>query len=182
MMDKESLETYKFIKDNQKLFDEVQEKYGSAIDSTKDQYTILNYKKIFADICDYLEGYLNYNEKGEDKYGNKIISSTANFYDSIFTDKGKYRCIMTLSDMPDISEDYLAGTKELQDLLLKMNKYDDELKSMQILTNNEYRRISKVFSDDVNIWKWLIGYPHYTPSTELRQKFKDKSTPVMHEK
>ena len=181
MIEKENLETFLFIKNNREIFDDMQDKYSRTIDTRKKLYTILNYKKIFDDICEYLDGYMQYEDSDEDKYGDKVIASTVKFYDAIFRDE-KYRRDMTLPDMIDIAKEYLRGTKKLQDMLIKMNSDDDKFKQMQVLTDNEYRRISKVFKDDVAIWKWQSDVPGLTANTELRQKFRDKSTPVMHEK
>lgn len=180
MISKDNLETYKFVKANTDMFDDIQEQYGKHRDPRNKQYTMLNYKRILADICDYLEGYMEYNDSKTDKYSNKVIGATAKFYDSIFREK-RYRMVMVLPDFVDISEDFLEGTKELQELLLNMNKYDNELQSIQIMTNNQYRRIAKVFKDDCKLWRWQMGVTG-EPDTTLRQHFKDKSTPVMHEK
>lgn len=180
MIEKENLETFLFVKNNREIFDDMQDKYSRTIDTRKKLYTILNYKKIFDDICEYLDGYIQYEDSDEDKYGDKVIASTVKFYDAIFRDE-KYRRDMTLSDMTEITKEYLQGTKRLQDILISMND-NDEFRQMQVLTDNEYRRIAKVFRDDIAIWKWQSGFPGFIATTELRQKFRDKSTPVMHEK
>ena len=181
MIEKENLETYMFVKQNREIFDDIQDKYSSVTDQRKKLYTILNYGKILDDIYEYVDGYIKYEESDDDKYGDKVIASTAKFYDAVFREQ-KYRTTMTLPDMPDIAKEFLRGTKKLQNILLQMNECGDDLKQMQVLTDNEYRRISKVFKDDINIWKWQSGLPGYITTTELRQKFRDKSTPVMHEK
>ena len=180
-MRKEDLETYQFVTNNKKLFDEIQDKYDNAIDVTHKRYTILNYRRILNDLCDYIEGYIEYKDSDSDKYGNKVLASTAKFYDSIFYDK-RYRTIITLPDMPSITEDYLEGTKDLQELMLRVDSDTDELHAMILMTNNMYRKLSKVFKDDLEIWMWLAKIKNHDASSELRQKFKDKSTPVMHEK
>ena len=180
MYTREELETWKFIKTNKELFDEIQDKYDKTV-SNNDRFIILNYKKILNDICDYLEGYLDYNKSEDDRYGNKVLASTAKFYDSIFFDK-RYKMQIQLEDFPSITEDFLEGTKELQDIILKVDKYDNELHGMMIMTNNQYRKISKVFHDDMELYLWLAGFPNKIAPTDLRQKYKDKSTPVMHKK
>ena len=178
---KEDLETYKFIKMHEDLFMDTQDKYKYSISRNTKMYTILNYKKIFEDMCEYLEGYLDYYNSDDDKYENKVISSTAKYYDSFFTDK-KYRMDFVLHDIYDIKKDFLEGTKDLQEVLLKLSANEGELHSMTILTNNQYGRLSKVFNDDMQIWKMLIDTPAYHPTAEDRRKFSNPNTPCIHEK
>lgn len=178
---KEDLETYQFVKMHADLFEDIQDKYKYTIDRGTKIYTILDYKKILDDICEYLEGYMDYNDSDEDKYGNKIISSTAKFYDTMFTDK-KYRCDFVLHDIDDVKKDFLEGTKKLQDILLKLSHNEGELHAMTVLTNNQYAKLSKVFKDDMKIWRMLVGVPGYTPTSEDRRRFNMKSTPCIHEK
>jgi hypothetical protein len=183
-MKKEDLETYKFVKANKILFDDVQKESDRVSNAPKSEiYTILNYRRIIGDLCDYLEGYMDYADSDNNKkYGNTILAKTAKFYDSMFYDK-RYRMKFTLPDFVDVSEDYLERTKELQDLMLKIDNIDDELHAMLIMTNNQYRKLSKVFKDDIQIWMWLSGIRnHENPPTDLRQKFLNKSTPCIHKK
>lgn len=182
-MRKEDMETYKFVKANRLLFDEVQKEYDRVKDAPKSEiYTILNYRRIIGDLCDYLEGYLDYNENQDGKYGNTVLAKTAKFYDSMFNES-KYRMKFVLPDFPDISEEYLERTKELQDIMSKIGNIDNELQAMLIMTNNQYRKIGKVFHDDMQIWMWLSGLRgHENPPTDLRQKFLNKTTPCIHKK
>ena len=177
----QDLETYAFVKANADLFRDMQDKYKYTVTKSTKIYTILNYKRILNDMADYLEGYEDYYKSDDDKYKSKVISSTAKFYDSIFTDK-KYRRDVILADIPEISEEFLEGTKELQDVMKKFTAREGEIYSMAVLTNNQYRKLSKVFKDDIAIWKMLKNYPGYTPSSDIKDKFYDRNTPCMHEK
>ena len=183
-MKKEELSTYQFVIVNADLFDQVQKANHNTKSVHDVEYTILNYSKIINDICEYLDGYVEYN-KGEDKkYSAKILATTAKFYDAIF-ESHKYRKTITLPDMKQLEADFLEGTKRLQDILVKMNDKDDELQAMLIMTNNQYRKLSKVFHDDMRIWLWLVTSNSYNPynlDAATRAKFNDKSTPVMHKK
>lgn len=179
-MKKEDMETYKFVKMNRTLFEDVQAKYDNPI-NTNQKYTILNYRRILNDLCDYLEGYIDYCESDKRTYGNnQVLAKTAKFYDSMFRDK-KYRTEITLGDFSDLCEDYLEGTKDLQNMLVSIEQKDNELHAMVIMTNNQYRKIAKVFHDDYELWFWLRTGKR-EPSAKLRGDYKNKSTPVMHKK
>ena len=178
---REDLETYQFVKKHEDLFTKTQDKYKYSIDNDTQLYTILNYKKIFADMCEYLEGYIEYHDSDDDTYGGKVVSSTTKFYDSFFTDK-KYRCDFVLHDINDVKKEFLQGTKDLQEVLMKLAAHEGELHTMTVISNNQYGRISKVFNDDMNIWKMLVGMWGYTPTAEDRRRFSNRSTPCIHEK
>lgn len=178
-MKKENTATYKFVLDEKELFEEVQ-KANSKSHGSGAEYTILNYKKILDDMCEYLEGYLEYAEKDGKKYSSKVLATTAKFYDAIFDSK-KYRRTITFSDMSDVTHDYLESTKKLQDLLVKIDEDDHtELHAMFVMTNNQYNKIARVFKDDMMIYLWLTT--GYNISSDLRQKYLNKDTPVMHRK
>lgn len=180
MMKKEEMETFKFVKTNQALFDDVQRKYDNPYDANK-EYTIINYRRFLNDMCDYLEGYLDYCESNTRKYGNnQILAKSAKFYDSMFHDK-RYRTTITLGDFSDITEDFLEGTRDLQEILVRVEQKDEELHAMVVMTNNQYRKLSRVFHDDHELWFWLRTGKR-EPSAKLRQDYKNKSTPVMHKK
>jgi len=181
MFKPEELETQVFVKANADLFRDMQDKYRYSVDKSKTIYSILNYGKILNDMADYLEGYIDYYKSDDDQYKNKVVSSTAKYFDSVFIDK-RYRREVVLSDMPEISEEFLEGTKEVQDVMKIIAAREGELHTMAILANNQYKRISKVFKDDMNIWKMLKNMPGYASASDLREKFRDKTTPCMHEK
>lgn len=180
-MDKEDLSTYSFIKNNTDIFTAAQDKYKYTINRSDKIYTILDYGKIFDDICDYIEGYIDYANSDDDKYDNKVISSTYKFYDSIFSDE-KYRMDFVLYEFPDIQKEFLEGTKDLQDVLMKLEDDEADSRSMTVITNNLYNRLAKVFKDDYSIWKMLIKLPTYDPTDEDRRRYTDKHTPCIHEK
>lgn len=183
-MRKEETATFQFVRDEKKLFDEVQRANSNPRGEYNISYTILNYKKIIADMCEYLEGYLEYTVKDNNAYSAKLLSTTAKFYDAIF-DSNRYRMTMGLPDFRDIQRDFLIETKKLQDIMCRVDDHDDELHAMMIMTNNQYRKISRVFHDDMKIWMWLITSDssfQYSIDADLRNKFNDKNTPVMHKK
>ena len=183
-MKKEETATYQFVNTEKNLFDEVQRANKNSRSEYDVTYSILNYKKILADMCEYLEGYCEYYEKQSGQYSAKLLSTTAKFYDAIF-DSNKYRTDMTLTEMHEIERDFLIETKKLQDIMTRVQDNDSELEAMMIMTNNQYKKISRVFRDDCRIWLWLVTSESYKPyqlDVETRNKFNDKSTPVMHKK
>lgn len=183
-MRKEETATYQFVNTEKNLFDEVQRANKNSRSEYDVIYSILNYKKILADMSEFLEGYLDYAKKNSGEYSAKLLSNTAKFYDAIF-ESNKYRTDITLSEMYDVERDFLIETKKLQDIMTHVDDVDDELHAMMIMTNNQYRKISRVFKDDCRIWLWLATSNSSTPymlDVETRNKFNDKSTPVMHKK
>jgi hypothetical protein len=183
-MKREETAVYEYIKANKDLFDQVQSANQHPKRMYDVEYTILNYKSILTDICDYMEGYLEYNANRDRKYASRLLATTAKFYDATFESK-KYRMTMGLPDMPDIQYDFLVQSKKLQDIMVKVNDVEDELHAMLLLTNNQYRKLSRVFSDDMKIWLWLSSSDTLHPTSidsDLRNKFHDKNTPVMHPK
>lgn len=178
MMRKEDMETYKFVKVNRALFEDVQARYDNPIDGSQ-EYSIINYRRFLNDLCDYLEGYLEYVDSDKHSYGNnQILVKTAKFYDSMFNDR-KYRTKITLGQFSDVAEDFLEGTKDLQDLLVTVEQKDTELHAMVVMANNQYRKLSKVFHDDHELWFWLRTGKR-KPNSKLLQDYHNKNTPVMH--
>lgn len=91
--------------------------------------------------------------------------------------------------MKDINESFLVQTKRLQSLLEDYSEYEDitmEGKALLKMTDNQYRKLSKVYRDDMQIYLWLITYKNpdssFNISDKLYEDFKDKTTPVMHKK
>lgn len=179
-MKREDTATYKFVLDEKELFEDVQKANSKYSKGSDYEYSMLNYKKIIDDMCEYLEGYLEYDKGDDKKYSSKVLATTAKFYDAIFDSK-KYRQTITFSDMTNITHDYLEATKKLQDIMVQVDDDDKtELHAMMIMTNNQYNKIARVFKDDMMIYLWLaIGY---NISSDLRQKYLNKDTPVMHRK
>ena len=182
-MKKHDLETFKFVTDHRDLFEQIQKDYRNASKEHDVEYTMLDYKKILGDMCKYLEGYLEYKKGDSEEYAGKLLHTTAKFFDTMFTD-ANYRMRMTLSDMVDINKAFLEETKRLQDMLEKINDDGGEVRNMVQVYNNQFRRVGKVYRDDMNIYLWLSSsgskvYNHIIDA-DLRRKFYDPATPVMH--
>lgn len=174
-----------FVLQHKSLFEDVNKDYQNIDRKYDTQYTILDYEKIFNDMIEYVDGYVKYRESDNDKYDNKILSTTHKFYDSMFMDQ-KYRKTITLHEFKDINKMFLEKTKELQTLL---EKYTDdpaqsELCALCEMTDKQYRKVSKVYADDMQIYLHLISSNskvfNKSLSPELRKHYNDKSTPVMH--
>lgn len=176
-----------FILKNKTLFEDVAKDYENIDHKHDTKYSILNYDKILSEMIEYVKGYVKYSDTGDDKYSGKIISSTFGFYNNMFSDI-KYRTVITLHDFKSNTKSFLEKTKELQSLL---ETYSDdcgrtELCSLCAMTDKQYRKVSKVYADDMKIYLWLISSNSKIfkkdISPELKQHFHDKSTPVMHVK
>ena len=189
------LNTQLFVEKHRNMFEDVARQYDDVKDLNGPQkYSILNYGKILDMICEYMTGYINYKEKGNNEYSDKVLSQTIYLYNTMFTDK-KYRTKIELSQMTDINRSFLEGTKKLQTLLDEQTKLlqtkegpdAEELNKMIMLTNNQYGKLSKVYHDDMSIYLWLVSSKskikflnRYNIDSKLRVDFNDKHTPVMH--
>ena len=189
------LNTQLFVEKHRNMFEDVARQYDDVKDLNGPQkYSILNYGKILDMICEYMTGYINYKEKGNNEYSDKVLSQTIYLYNTMFTDK-KYRTKIELSQMTDINRSFLEGTKKLQTLLDEQTKLlqtkegpdAEELNKMIMLTNNQYGKLSNVYHDDMSIYLWLISSKskikflnRYNIDSKLRVDFNDKHTPVMH--
>ena len=188
MLTKDTLSMKSFVIENKGLFEEVAKEYKPATKYRESKYTQLNYKYILKEMVDFINGYIEYKEKGSQKYSGKVIGSAKSFYDAMFSNKNKYRKKITLPDMKDTYADFLRGTKEVQDLLeanIERASGDPEFRILLTMTDNQYRKISKVCRDDMQIYLWLstrdTSFEYHIPA-KLRADFVDDNTPVIHPK
>lgn len=153
-------------------------------------YSVMDYGKILHEMCTFLEGYCSYRDKGDDKYDEKLIPSTKTYYDKMFESQGssdsKYRKQMTLADMQTINEAYVTGTAQLNTIMESvMEKYPDtEAEAIVKMTGNQYKKVAKVYGDDMRLYLWLATKqsrvnPKCAPVKD-RVNFWDTNTPVMH--
>lgn len=181
----EDIATKSFVASAKDLFEQT----AKTVVRTKvvKKYTMLNYEDILDKMCEYIESYNEYKRDGDDKYRGKVLSITKTYYDSIFTDD-KYRKKLTLKEMSNVPGVFLKKTKALQTLLEKYcdkQDHDYELQQILIMTNNQYKKLSKVYRDDMEIFMWLatkdsnIVKEHTIPA-QMRLNFYDPSTPVIH--
>ena len=47
-------------------------------------YSSVDYGKILQSMCQFLEGYMEQRDANDDKYDDKVITSTCNFYNAMF--------------------------------------------------------------------------------------------------
>lgn len=189
MFDKNNISTRLFVIKYRNLFEDVAKDYTNMKDSDDVEYTILDYEKILSEMCDFIEGYVDYKKKGDNKYAGKILSTTINFYNTMFTDTKKYRHVIVLSDMKEITKTFLSLTNRLQKLIEDLSDASDtdrELYQLLKLSDNQYKKISKVYKDDLNIFLWLnlsnSKVYNNRPSLDIISAFHDESTPVIHRK
>ena len=175
----------KCVETDKNLFEDVASGYMNAKDIYKTQYTILDYGKILDDIISFVDGYDEYKKQDNKKYDGKVLSLTRNFYDKMFTEK-KYRKKINLEQFREVNLEYLNKTKKLQDIIenyLKDEHISNEMHSLLIITNNQYKKLSKVCRDDMKIFLWLTSSNSkfkFNISEDLRKQFSNKSAPVMH--
>lgn len=187
MLSTSTLATRKCIEDNRNLFEDVAKAHVDAKDMYKVEYSMLDYEKILDQLIEYINGYLSYSSADNKQYEGKVLTVTMNFYNTMFTDK-KYRRKMELWQMKEIGKKYLEKTKHLQTLMERYLNSDKEisaeLNSLLRMTDNQYKKISKVFKDDIKIYLWLSSsnskYFAYNIPETLRSQFADKRTPVIH--
>lgn len=178
--------TSKFVADNQNMFEKVAKEHERNKIKNNGDYTVLNYKQILTEMIKYVDGYKSYKKKGDDKYKSKVLDTTISFYNNMFTDT-KYRKRIMLNEFPELNKDFLVLTKELQSKLVQEideAKIDNELNQILLLTNNQYKKLSKVCKDDMDIFLWLLSIE--TPAVKhdipvsLKVAYNDKTTPVIH--
>lgn len=188
MLTKDGLSMKGFVVDNKDLFEQVARDYKYDTKHREKQYTQLNYRYILKEMVDFVNGYIEYKEKDSTKYAGKVLGTAKAFYDAMFTNKKKYRRKIRLPEIRDSYADFLRGTKELQNLLeanIERGNKDPEFHMLLTMTDNQYRKISKVCRDDMQIYLWLATENHtdqYHISGKLRADFVDDNTPVIHPK
>ena len=82
------LNTQLFVEKHRNMFEDVARQYDDVKDLNGPQKdSILNYGKILDMICEYMTGYINYKEKGNNEYSDNLLSQTTYLYNTMFTDK-----------------------------------------------------------------------------------------------
>lgn len=186
MLTEDTLSMKAFVVDNKDLFQQVAHEYKCDTKKRERQYTQLNYRYILKEMVDFVNGYIEYKEKDSSKYAGKVLGTAKSFYDGMFSNKKKYRRKLFLPEIKDTYADFLRGTKELQALLeanLNRGNIDPEFRMLLTMTDNQYRKISKVCRDDMQIYLWLATEDtsyEYHISGKLRADFVDSNTPVIH--
>lgn len=188
MITKENMSTKEFVLTNKKLFEDVAKEYSRPAPSGE-KYTQLNYDRILNDMCEYIDGYIKYKNNGEDKYKGKVLLTSRRFFDDMFSDHGKYRKTLQCTEIKDSFEAFLKGTKRFQDLMeqnLDYSEKDAEFANLLKLCDNQYRKVSRVCRDDMQIYLWIRTKDspiyRYDLSTKLRADYADEKTPVIHRK
>jgi hypothetical protein len=188
MLTKDSLSMKGFVVENKGLFEQVAKDYKYSTKYREKKYTQLNYGMILNEMVEFVNGYIEYKEKDSEKFRGKVLGTAKSFYDDMFTNKKKYRKKLYLPDIKNSYADFLRGTKNLQDLLEKnvdRAKADPEFDMLITMTDNQYRKLSKVCRDDMQIYLWLAtegSSYEYHISGKLRADFVDDHTPVLHPK
>ena len=154
MITAKELSTRKCVESNKSLFEDVANGFVDAKDMFQVKYEMLNYPLILDEMIQFVDGYVEYAKDNNKRYEGKVLTISRNFYDSMFRDKKKYRKKIDLSEFKDINRQYLEKTKQLQTVIEKYindnkdGKISNELNSLIILTNNQYKKIAKVHKSD----------------------------------
>lgn len=188
MLDKNNISTKEFVKNNKQLFEDVAKEYATPAPAGE-EYTQLDYERILNDMCSFIEGYVKYKTDGTDTYKGKVLLTSRRFFDDMFSDKGKYRKTLKCNQIKNSFEYFLKGTKRFQDLMEKNLDYsekDAEFANLLKLCDNQYRKVSKVCRDDMQIYLWIRTREstvyRYDLSVKLRADYADEKTPVIHKK
>ena len=186
MISVSELETRKCVSNNKNLFEDVAKSHDNTRDVYKTRYSVLDYEMILDQMIEFIDGYKQYEQKSDKKYEGKVLKISRNFYDKMFTEK-KYRKIITLDQYKDLNLGYLKKTKELQGIIesyIKDKDISGEMDSLIRLTNNQYKKLSKVCRDDMKIYLWLTTsnskFLAYHLDESTRSAFSNKTAPVMH--
>lgn len=153
-------------------------------------YSAMDYAKCITEMCQFMEGYINYRNSGDDTYKDKsVIGITKKFYDGMFTDtsdQSPYRHQMTLADMGSTNATFLECTQHLQTVLESVMDSCGDREAQQLVTmsTNQFKKLAKVYHDDMSLYMWLAnGNRHSNPVNipfKNRVDFRNVKTPVMH--
>lgn len=188
MLTIDTLAMKNFVVENKGLFEQVAKEYTYSNKYRERKYSQLNYGAILKEMVEFINGYIEYKSKGSTKYTGKVLGMSKSFYDSMFSNTKKYRKKLYLPDIRDSYAAFLRGTKELQALMeanIERAKSDPEFDMLLTMTDNQYRKLSKVCRDDMQIYLWLAtqdSIHEYHISAKLRADFVDDNTPVIHPK
>ena len=61
------------ISDNRNLFERVASQHSVSINNRYQKYTILNYKKILDELCEFIKGYVSYKGEDGETYRGKVL-------------------------------------------------------------------------------------------------------------
>ena len=156
MLTTDSLSMKDFVVENRGLFEQCAREYKYATKYREKQYTQLNYRFILKEMVDFINGYIEYKEKDSNKYSGKVLGTAKSFYDAMFENKKKYRKKLYLPEIKDSYADFLRGTKDLQTLMesnVDRANRDPEFRMLLTMTDNQYRKLSKVCRDDMQIYR-----------------------------
>lgn len=187
MLSISELSTRKCVENNRNLFEDVAKGFVNAKDMYRTEYSILNYEMILDQMIQFIDGYVEYANDNTKQYEGKVLAVTRNFFNSMFIDKKKYRKKINLDEFVEINKRYLEKTKQLQSIIeryLKDESISRELDSLLRLTDNQYKKIAKVYRDDMKIYLWLTSsnskFFAYHLDESTRSEFSNKNSPVMH--
>lgn len=175
-------EVREYIMKNRDIFEDVQKaRHENSGTSRVGEHSILNYPKMIEDMVRYVEGFKKYKNDGNKEYKHKVLQSTYNFYNGMFSgdEKSDYRKKISLSEFPNLNYKFIEKSKKLHQLIQELKgSIDNETLNLITVTEKQYKKIAKVNKDDMKIYMWLSA--NMSISAELRTFYEDPRTPVMH--
>lgn len=185
-MNPNNLEMQRSVDANRNLFEQVNNAYIDAKTLFKVQYIILDYIKIVDSLCAYLDDYMSYAAEGSDKFKDRVLPTTRNLYERMFVDR-EYKKIINIEDFKADNYEFLVKSKNLKDRLvgiLSNEKTTGEMNSIVRMTDNQYKKLMKVYHDDMKIYLWIVSsnstHFKYNLDDKVKNAFMNKRTPVMH--
>ena len=186
-MNPNNLEMQRSVDANRNLFEQVNKAYIDAKNIFRVQYIILDYNKIVDSICSYVDDYMQYALKGDNKFKDRVLPTTRNLYERMFIDK-EYKKVINIEEFKDDNYNFLVKSKALKDRLVDImsggNKVTGEMNSIIRLTDNQYKKLMKVYHDDMKIYLWIVSsnstHFKFNLDDKVKNAFMNKRTPVMH--
>ena len=109
-------------------------------------------------LTDYMRQYAEYLHTEKDKYKDRIIGLTTNFFNSLFT-KEDYKKEIDIQDFKQEIESFVDNTKAFQTVVKEIENHcccdcamAKECENMVTLAVNQYIKIGNVFRTDLNLY------------------------------
>ena len=185
-MNPNNLEMQRSVDANRNLFEQVNKSYINAKNIFRTQYIILDYNKIIDSICSYLDDYMSYALEGSNKFKDRVLPTTRNLYEKMFVEK-EYKKIINIEEFKDDNYNFLVKSKALKDRLMRImneEKVTGEMNSIIRMSDNQYKKLMKVYHDDMKIYLWIVSsnstHFKYNLDDKVKNAFMNKRSPVMH--
>ena len=179
-----------FIASMKKEIIEASDSYINIKDKYNKKFIILDYSKILALLTEYMKQYSEYLHTEKNKYKDRIIGSTTNFFNTLST-KGEYKKEISIGDFKQEIESFVDRTKAFQTVIKEIEKHcccdcdmAKECENMITLAVNQYIKIGNVFRTDLNLYDSIrtSGSKSFNKPFTSEQSYAmfNEKTPCMH--